>query len=541
MNYFYFSVLIVSTIILIILLAIFSNKMIIAKKVHTKGFQYFRIDVEKNTIVKLSSNEFSNVLNIDHNTSFSKNHYNDLDSFINFFDDKTSKLIDEYLKNDRSNRILNIYGYLSKNNEKNNPFTKTLKKMNIDINNSLINIKMFPLKLEDNKVLCSIQYEFKRKDFNHPNFKLVLGADNFIRKQKEYEYFTSVLLDIKKSFFTKKINDEGILSILEFLELMEYEGFLYQKNGILQIVIPRKNIKDLIKLEKLLLTKIKNIQKNNISHFAFSNISLISNKAINSIKELDKYNDKCKYLIYNKINYPKNSKFNEWTLDNKNHSESFNDFLELTKMFEDKNEFKEYIKETVHVKNIDSRKKINIQLLKNNITGISNENLEFLKNIYFYEIIYANKWNQFLIDNIDSESTVILKSNTYDLINNKYDLPKSNVKLVFLLNNKDIDFDFDVIQKFNKENQDKNIEIGLYLDKIDNSLASQIHKYKIKYLIIGETITSKIEIDTDLYLNLYNLIKSIDNTNIVIYEKLNSKINNYYLEKLQIKYKIEKI
>ncbi|WP_027120626.1 MHO_4530 family protein [Mycoplasmopsis lipofaciens] len=533
------------TIILIILLSIFSLSLIfylsyIFKRMYTirafstNGLAIFKIDYNQKIVVRLSNKKMSGSLNFDSLREGIKiNDYVDFNDFLSYFDKNSQKEIIKFLDDKKNNA--EIICKMSDKGIKTNSLQRIFKNKFINFKDVNLKLKFYLLDEQPNNYVCVIHWKFKNKTNRIHRFKTIKSENEIVKKTKG-KFFLGYALSINSLFYVDKITESDLKKITKILDIQKYKGFLYVKNGILNILIIVKSQNRLKKYIKHSLDIMEYICKNNIINPFFNKYSILTSKGFEKKKFIQEYNDKCKYLIHNLENNKDSALYSTWFLDNNVHLENFEKYLIKVNDYENKNNFQKFIKETIDINLFKKNKPSNIKILKNIISGLTDEDFNFFKNIPWYKLIYTKKWNNFLIESCGTKEQIILISNEYDLYNNIQNYTRKNT--ILMVNVNEIDFDYHNIDDALDNIIDKSIKIGFYIEKIDEKLINYISNNKINTFIIGKNISSKFQYDSYTYLKLFNLIKIIKNikNSLVIYEGLDEKLDDYFIKKLNIEY-----
>ncbi|WP_027334861.1 MHO_4530 family protein [Mycoplasmopsis felifaucium] len=537
-----FIFLILDLVCIIILVSIIFSYMFKSVKLvnnfNTNGLILFKIDTDKKTIIRLSDKSFSNTLNIDDSKyDFDVNNIVTLEDFSNFFDDKSKQLILNYLLSKNHDNRVKIYCNLNIDKFSSSPIYKTFAKMNINLTKTTVLLRFNPTTRSD-KIFCSLEWQAKSSYKSKNKFYLVNhGEEKLLFNNKMF--CLSYVFAIDEFFFNAGINKTHMSSIINAWDLNKYKGNIYYKNGILQFFIYANSYSKLLKMQNKALIKWNNNKNYWSLNPYYKYTALLSYKCASTFDELKLQNLQAQYLLYNAMNGGDTEKYKAWFIDDNVNISEFNDFSEKLKEYKEKIKNKNLIKEIYNIRTFPENENTNMKVVRCRIAGISNPDMNFFRNIWWYRYKYTHVLNDYILSSENNNDTVFVGTSIADVSNfGKY--RRENTVLVLKPSENNFDYSTieEIIKNISKSSFSKIIQTGLYIDEINEKIFNIIQNYEINYFIVSEELINRTIIDEASMLKLRILIDTIEQSQkaLIIYENL-PKINQKNItEKLNIKY-----
>ncbi|UUD34736.1 hypothetical protein NPA07_02840 [Mycoplasmopsis caviae] len=504
------------------------------KRVKTNGLAIFKLDFNQRKIIRLSQKNISGSLNFDSKKQgLSPNQYVDFDTFLSYFDDESKNNLIEYLSNNSGNdRRFNIYCKMSSKGFKNHQDFSGLKLLNIKMTNEKILLKFFPI--ANNEYYITIHWNAKPRRNASSVFQFVKKPEELFNALNKGKYILAYALGINEFLYNNIINKSDIEDILKIFKLNNMFGYYYVKNGLILLIFEANSKFSLNYYTKKAHKRLKFIHERKIINPFFNSFSFISSNSFKDINDVDELVTKAKYLIQHLNNKRKFEKYSTWLIDDLTHDKHYQEFKTLMLDYEKKNELQQYIKESIPIILYKDNRESKVSILKNRIVGYSDQDAEFFNNVSWNRLIYTSRWNKYLMENCEEDENIILITNEYDLVNlNNYNRPKTTLLIKSLQNG----FNYSLINNaFNNLNE--GVNLGLYIEKINDRLINYVNIGNIKVFVISEKICKDIEKDQILYIKLLNFVKTISTikNHVIIYQNLPSDLDQLMVEKLNVQY-----
>ncbi|VEU76960.1 MHO_4530 family protein [Mycoplasmopsis columbina] len=528
------SIILISLAVIILITLIFTSIFILLgklKQVTTNGLIIFRIDNERKTIVRLSSTKMSSQTNFDSTKlGIEMSKYYDLNSFLSFFKDEIRNQIVKFLEeNENNENIITFYGHLQKDNITNLSTKRLFNLLKIKKFHENIHLKIFRSK-EDNKLYCSLYWNLKVKNQENNKFQKLEDFNNLVENVHE-NFLISIALEIKQEYLIKDINDNFINKIITLLDLNSYRGFWKLENNNLFIFLSINNELKLKKLNKLLSNKCNIFNNTQLFKFYINKLVYSNSLKLQNSNDLEELKIKIQFLM---LNYKKSS---SWLLNQS--FDEYQAFKDELKYFETKINHLDFIKEVYDVINIQTNlKESEINMAR--ITGFDKDKINFYQKQEYYRNLALPKQNSFLLQNHSSQYPLAVFTNAYDLEMN-YEKIYRNNSMILILKNIDSSFNLNALNNFFERKNDDQVQIALYIDKLDNISYNFIRKNSISWIVIGENISKYLNFNTNYYLKLLNFLEIFRDLKFkIIYENLPEKLDRNIIQKLNIKYKYNK-
>lgn len=524
-------------VVLIATILIYKNRAV--RLFNTNGLLVFKIDANKKSVMRLSSELSVGSLCLNDPRRGIKTHETiDLSTFLNFFEDKARPIIENYINEKNKTKRLNIFSKLAVEYSPDNETFLLFKKANINIQNKNFLVKFYPSP-QDHSFYCTILWNEHAKDIQKHSFAYIKNNDDLLKMNNIY--YLSYVMTINQHYCSSSLSNGDIDKIVRYLKISNRTGWIYFKEGILQIIFGTNSLWKLEKMQKKAeseIIKIGNLIKINPY---FSSLAAVSFSTFENEKDINLYHKKIKFLLYNLDNEKDGIKYKTWFLNDKSKEEEFTEFDYKTVEFENKNSRSDFIKETYYVYNYADKIATKTKIIKSRITGFNKTDMDFYKNISWYNILYTNLWNNYLIKSETKEDeTVILETNDISLKQFIRD-NKSKNNIVLLMKPTNKGYNYKIVTQSYLEMQKNNIEnihFGFYIDSFDQKLFNYIKNGRVTHFIIGKNICNNINENSENFLKLHvliNRIKTIKNSK-VIFENISKDLESFYIDKLNIEY-----
>ncbi|WP_406616847.1 MHO_4530 family protein [Mycoplasmopsis adleri] len=528
-------VLLVAAYILIYLFMYQSVKMV--NSFNTNGLIIFKIDPSRKSVMRISSQSLSGSLNFDDPVyGMELNSIVNLDDFIKYFDDKKQKIVHNYLLSKDFTQSLNVYTKLTSNNFLQSELYLNFKKLRIDIKNKEFLVKFYPSQKE-RKYYCTIHWNTSPRSQYTSNFSKIKESSDLLKLP--YNYYLSYAFTIDDYFYNKNLNSNETNQIIKAFKLSKYQGSIYYKHGILQLIVGTNFYGHYLKLLKRAIKTVEYQNKYRHANPFFNNVALISFTKLEKEKDIELLNNKAKFLLYNLENNNTSKNYNFWFYNDNKFSAEFNDFIDKLTYFESKNLAQDFIKETYYVKKYSNDANTNIKVLKCRVSGFSNEEMNFFKNIGWFKLNYTSIWNQYLLQNEKSTDRVLIPTNEADF-KHLVNYTRPNTTLVLVPSQTDYNYNFitNGLNTLWRPKINEGISIGLYIDDLNERIFNLIQLEGISTYIISKSICKYIVENNEIFLKLQVLIQKIhkDENTLVIFENLPKNIEDIIVKKLNIKY-----
>lgn len=528
-------VLLVAAYILIYLFMYQSVKMV--NSFNTNGLIIFKIDPSRKSVMRISSQSLSGSLNFDDPVyGMELNSIVNLDDFIKYFDDKKQKIVHNYLLSKDFTQSLNVYTKLTSNNFLQSELYLNFKKLRIDIKNKEFLVKFYPSQKE-RKYYCTIHWNTSPRSQYTSNFSKIKESSDLLKLP--YNYYLSYAFTIDDYFYNKNLNSNETNQIIKAFKLSKYQGSIYYKHGILQLIVGTNFYGHYLKLLKRAIKTVEYQNKYRHANPFFNNVALISFTKLEKEKDIELLNNKAKFLLYNLDNNNTSKNYNFWFYNDNKFSAEFNDFIDKLTYFESKNLAQDFIKETYYVKKYSNDANTNIKVLKCRVSGFSNEEINFFKNIGWFKLNYTSIWNQYLLQNEKSTDRVLIPTNEADF-KHLVNYTRPNTTLVLVPSQTDYNYNFitNGLNTLWRPKINEGISIGLYIDDLNERIFNLIQLEGISTYIISKSICKYIVENNEIFLKLQVLIQKIhkDENTLVIFENLPKNIEDIIVKKLNIKY-----
>ncbi|VEU75194.1 Uncharacterised protein [Mycoplasmopsis maculosa] len=533
LSYIVLSFLIIFLISIIGLTIYFSNiKISNINNFNTNGIFVFKINYQDKTVMRVSKNNISGTLNFDSKTNgIMTNKTISLKEFLNFFDNNFKDKIITYLEKNNYKNSFEFSMNLNSKSFKNQEFYDLYEKLETNSKNGLLKIKFYP-SLEEKRYYCIISWDISPIYAIPRKINYITEKDNFVHVTSEYNVCFS--LSLNSYYYKNKLEEVDYDRIIISLGLKNSTSYIFLNDGILYVFIPTKSFNKLQIMLKKFTKHIDFLLNNKNINPYFNNVSLLSFNKFHSIDQLDTFLLKSKFLLYNLENNNDINKYSKWFIGEEKYNDEFKLFLSKYNDFIEKNETLNFIKETIFVKKYENDENTNIKILKARIPGFSEKDLIFWNNISWlkYKNLYTK--NNYLIQNEDENSHLLLEISDFSLDDNLLTKDKNLYYILRSLNN---NLNFDNINDFISNHKKYDYNLGLYINEIDEKIYNFIRNNYFKYFIISNELFNKSIINQHLYLKLNVLLKRIKSNNIkVIFENVNKNIDSVIKQKFDIKY-----
>lgn len=503
-------------------------------KVKTNGLAIFKLDFGQKKIIRLSSKSLSGSLNMDSRLQgLSANQYVDFDVFLSYLDEESQKNLTEYLsQNDNNDKRFNIYCKMSSKGYRTHQNAQGLKLLNIKMTKEKILLKFFPL--GNNRYYLTIHWNARPKRSASTTFKFIKKSKDLYNALNKEKYILAYALGINEFLYNNVISKSDIEDILRIFELNNMFGYYYVKNGLILLIFETNSSFWLNHYTKKALKRLKLLHERKIINPFFNSFAFLSVNTFKSVDDVQELVDKSKYLIQHLNNKRKFDKYSSWLISDTKHDNHYQEFKSMMLDYEKKNELQQYIKENIPIISYKTKRQSKVAILKNRVIGYSDQDSEFFNNVSWYRLIYTNKWNKYLMENCEDDENIILETNEYDLINlNTYDRPKTTLLIKPLQNG----FNYRLINNA-FSNLKEGINLGLYIEKINDRLTNYVNIGNIKVFVISEKICKYIEKDQILYIKLLNFVKTISTikNHVIIYQNLPESLDELMVKTLDVQY-----
>ncbi|MBT1369651.1 hypothetical protein FCM46_00470 [Mycoplasma bovis] len=506
--------------------------------INTNGVIFFKINLEKKNVIRLSSNTLSGLSSFDDDKVGIKNNQTvDIGEFLSFFAPKSRDKISKYIFKEKISSRYNLFCSLNLEKYANSSINKSYKYFDINLVKKQFLVKLYP-SADKKFIYCNIYWSFT-PNYNEKNMFNALSSDNDLLKLPN-KFYLSYALTINQFYLQNGLSNSDINHTISMMNLLKHSGWYYFKDGILHLII---GVNSHLLLKKFTKDAIKMVNKvNSLNSFNpfFNNCSLLSFKMPTDKSQVYEYDIKAKYLLHHLDNNILNTKYYQWFLDSNEHNEHFSEFKTKLESFENKNNLVEYAKDPVYVLNYKDDSQANIRILKSRVLGFSNNDVNFFKNVPWYRYLYNNLWTENLLSTeVNSDDFVIVETND---INFEKLSPLLSDKTILMFKYHYRDFNYELASKLlNHIGNDKNLKklsIGLYIDNLDEKLFNFSDFANINTFVFSKNICENILNNAETYLKLQVFVQKIISMKkyLIIYENIPKNLENIVVQRLKIKY-----
>ncbi|CBH40551.1 Conserved hypothetical protein [Mycoplasmopsis agalactiae] len=506
--------------------------------INTNGVIFFKINLEKNNVIRLSSDNLSGLASFDDDKiGIKRNQTVDLSDFLSYFAPKSREKLAKYIFKEKLTSRYNLYCNLNIEKYANSTINKSYKHFNIHLGKKQFLVKLYP-SADKKFIYCNIYWNFT-PDYSDKNMFNALSEEYDILKLPN-KYYLSYALTVNEFYLQNGLNNSEISHIIKMMDLTKHAGWHYFKDGILHLIIGTNSLLLLNKFTKNAIKKVNKVNLLNSFNPFFNSCALLSFKMPSEKEEITEYDIKAKYLLHHLDNNILNYKYYNWFYDNDSHLEHYSEFKTKLEAFETKNTLMEYAKDPIYVLNYNDGAQSNIRFLKSHILGFTNKDMDFFKNVPWHKFLYNNLWLEHLLSSeTNSEDYVIVETNNINLDKvTKY----LNENTILMLKYHYRDFNYELLSKLlNQLGNDKNLKklsIGLYIDNLDEKLFNFIDFANINTFIFSKEICENVLKNAETYLKLQVFVQKISSMKkyLIIYENIPKNLENIVVQRLKIKY-----
>ncbi|WP_027120972.1 MHO_4530 family protein [Mycoplasma leonicaptivi] len=506
----------------------------------SSGIIFFRIDNNNYRVLRLS--EKYNLLSTPFDakqTKFKKYSFLEINSFLEYFDEKSKKMITDSLS-DINKTETEISVKINKDFRQN--FT-LFERIIAYFDKTIFNNKTMLLKIKKSDNLsesyCSLYWS--RKDYKTNNLKLINLSNN---KDIKLGFSNAKILGflLKPEHFNKVLIADELIDIYVQFNLSKKNTYYFCQDGILFFISKKKNLledKNHIQLTKNHYSKIFTTY----TFLEYGQIKEFSDlENIKSILQFSLYN-----IFYNSKNYNKNNYINinsNYINLNKSiiHTEKFKTFHHMLQKYQNINNNireQDFTIDEIKIVNYNNNSVSTLKFLtfKLNNSNIGNQWMDFFNSIYYEKFLFEKKW----YDSISKKENLnLLNKNSFIKISQETFLketfnPNKNLPIPIIYSYNNL-FNTQKINDKININYEKGIIIGLYINTINKYILDTLKNIdKLSILIIGNKITKNMN-KTNVFYEILNLINNVKNKNFVlIYENPPANLDELIKEKLRVK------
>ncbi|TDV23269.1 hypothetical protein BCF59_0615 [Mycoplasmopsis mustelae] len=501
----------------------------------SSGIILFKVDYINKRVIRLNSKfaYLSTIFDAKH-TDFEMYNYMSVNDFLDYFNQQTKDKILAILDNSEVNEY-KLDAYLCDDKE----MVTLLKKF------SLIDriIYKFDTKLKKNKkyyleILSNSKGDFYGKiHWNHfdninvsDKLENLHFKENFRIKSGNYLVLGFAL---NSYYLTDEIRYDDIKELAVTFNLNPEKEMYFYKDGIIYFLAKKNTHKKI----EIWLNEAKKINKNTWNSKLLLATSVFETK-MNSVHDIIEIERILKYSLFNIINNPNES---QKYLGN----ELFNKPEELRKFKEDLNLF-EYIHNSKQKVNIKHNKILNFQndlptrlsvaKIIEDYPKNSIKNFELFEKIPYLKLkVEKNNYQILQNQNIANSKNTILKISQETFLQKEFNsadnlpIPLVYSEINFFNSNK-------TQTKIQKNLQNK-IPTTLYINQIDKSLITILNDMRLKVIVIGKNIASKIHQDNNLFLDCVSVVNIAKKKAIrIIYEDIEKNLDPLIIQKAEVKF-----
>ncbi|VEU74272.1 Uncharacterised protein [Mycoplasmopsis citelli] len=501
------------------------------------GVILFKIDNINKRVLRFSGKYlFMSTIFDSKRSEFTTYKYISTETFLSFLNQKAAKELSDYLSlSPEFQRDLVIR--FDQNKEMINALNLTFFEKQILWLDKLLNYKtVYVLKItakNDGYFRCSIIWNRNRVYRNEDASQLINNQkklNNMIQKK------VILALALKPYFYVNEIQPLEIISIYKHFGIPYKNSYINIQDGFIYFVFNKKSNSAYLSL----LERVKQLNKNFLltKYFIAGTIFVLE----------EPYNPKHTNLeLLDKIRY---SLFN--ILNNRNQSDQYINLKPGVFLSDEFKDFLFHYNQYIRINNNENFRftQRKIKVYKSNRDSILSvkeidfgdfdpKYLKLFQKIPYLNYLFEDSWYQNIKNSLNYQpSKIPISSNMVKISQEVFlkspivDSTTSPTYLVYAYKNL---FDYKKLRKKIKSNYQFNIPTALYVNQIDKPLINVINYTKLKVIVIGEVISSRLN-ETNVFYDCINIVSLAQKNGIkIVYENPDLNLDPLIVEKAQIK------